>query len=90
MNCIVCKKECKPVFPFSGISITIGLCDEHNRQSGFRPGYRYEICKLAQKEYEKTHTRAEFINLVGKNYIRGEKDVVVTDTKRQTKRHKAY
>ena len=35
----------------------------------FNKGFDLYIKKLCQEEFEKTHTRAEFMALIGKNYL---------------------
>mgnify|MGYP006939861589 CR=1 FL=1 len=51
----------------------VGLChQEHNLSSKSVHRDRYMdlmLKKIYQREYEKTHTRQDFINLIGKNYL---------------------
>lgn len=35
----------------------------------FNKDFDLEVKQLCQREYEKTHTRAEFMALIGRNYI---------------------
>ena len=50
-----------------------GLCNKHHNIS--KNSVHNNRCmdlqlkKLYQEEYEKTHTRQDFINLIGKNYL---------------------
>ena len=46
--------------------------DEHNMSDNgihFNKEMDLKIKKLCQKKYEETHSREEFIKLIGKNYI---------------------
>lgn len=51
----------------------VGLCNEHHNMSNdsvhFNREMDLELKRIYQKEYEKTHTREEFIKLIGRNYI---------------------
>lgn len=51
----------------------VGLCHAHHNMSNegvhFNIALDMALKKLYQEEYEKTHSRAEFIRLIGKNYI---------------------
>ena len=51
----------------------VGLCHEHHNMSINSVHYNREmdlkLKKLYQKEYEKNHTREEFISLIGKSYL---------------------
>lgn len=51
---------------------TVRLCLEHHREGKTAAHTNAETMKLlqteAQKRFEETHTRAEFMRLIGKNY----------------------
>lgn len=51
----------------------VGLCNEHHNTSNnsvhMNRAMDLILKKEYQKEYEKTHTRAEFIKLIGKSYL---------------------
>ena len=51
----------------------VGLCNSHHNMSNdsvhFNKSKDLELKQLYQKEYEKTHTREDFIKLIGKNYL---------------------
>ena len=51
----------------------VGLCHEHHNYSNISVHLNIEmdleLKKLYQLEYEKEHTRKEFINLIGKSYL---------------------
>ena len=55
----------------------VGLCNRHHNMSNesvhFNHEMDLELKRLYQKEYEKTHSREEFIDLIGKNYLREDK-----------------
>lgn len=44
----------------------VPLCRQHHREITDNNGF--ELKKLCQKEYEKTHTREDFIFIIGKSY----------------------
>lgn len=51
----------------------VGLCHEHHNMS-FNCVHNnremdLELKRVYQKEYEKTHTREDFIKLIGKSYL---------------------
>ncbi len=52
------------------------LCAQHHNMSEF--GVHFDrsldlrLKKRCQKEFEKTHSRKEFINIIGENYILGD------------------
>lgn len=54
---------------------TVWLCAKHHNMSGFSVHFNkamdYYLKAECQAQYEKTHSRAEFMALIGKNY-RGE------------------
>ena len=49
------------------------LCMEHHRTGPNALHRNSEICRIlqreCQKEFEKTHTREEFIKIIGRNYL---------------------
>lgn len=51
----------------------VDLCFEHHNGSDkgvhFNPKLDLHIKQVFQKEYEKNHTRDEFIKLIGRNYL---------------------
>lgn len=51
----------------------VWLCAEHHNMSNNSVHFNREMSlilkKLYQKEYEKTHSREEFIKLIGRNYL---------------------
>ena len=52
----------------------VGLCNYHHNLGGkdcVHENIEMDLILKAafQKEYEKTHTRKEFINLIGRNYL---------------------
>ena len=55
---------------------TCSLCLAHHREGpeavhGKTRKYREYLCRIFQKEYERTHTREEFMELIGKDYLKG-------------------
>lgn len=54
----------------------VGLCAYHHEASNnsVHKNRKMDLIlkRRYQKEYEKTHTRSEFIKLIGENYITGE------------------
>ncbi|MDR0979475.1 MAG: hypothetical protein LBL91_06145 [Lachnospiraceae bacterium] len=50
-----------------------GLCNLHHNMSKdsvhFNREMDLQLKRLYQEEYEKTHSRQEFIRLIGKNFI---------------------
>jgi hypothetical protein len=54
-------------------AFTVYLCAEHHNLGNVCVHNNREmdlmIKRQCQKEYEKTHSRAEFIKLIGKNYL---------------------
>lgn len=58
----------------------VGLCTEHHNGSNngvhFNRELDIRLKKECQKAYEKTHTRAEFMALVGRSYLSDEDDAV--------------
>lgn len=52
---------------------TVDLCPYHHNMSDygvhFDKALDLELKELCQKEYEKNHTRKEWMNLIGKNYL---------------------
>lgn len=51
----------------------VGLCHEHHNMSNNSVHFNIEmdmlLKRLYQEEYEKTHTREEFVRLIGKSYL---------------------
>lgn len=51
----------------------VWLCGKHHNLSNdgvhFNPELDLMIKKAFQREYEKTHTREEFMSLIGRNYL---------------------
>lgn len=61
---------------------TCNLCMAHHREGpeavhGRTKKYREYLCRIFQEEYEKTHTREEFMELIGKDYLKGEQHAVL-------------
>ena len=52
-----------------GIGAIYGLVDKDTRSEIVQDYYDSNPEKAAQKKYEETHSRTEFINLIGKNYL---------------------
>ena len=52
---------------------TVYLCPDHHTMSAFSahrdPGLNKWLKQQCQRMYERTHSRAEFIALIGKNYL---------------------
>lgn len=53
--------------------LKVWLCLEHHTGSKISPHYSREVDlklkRIAQAKYEETHTREEFMQLFGKNYL---------------------
>lgn len=51
----------------------VGLCNEHHNTSNnsvhFNREMDLELKRLYQEEYERNHTRSEFMALIGKSYL---------------------
>ncbi len=51
---------------------TVDLCAEHHR-GHYSPHHSKQLDlalrRITQKEYEKTHTRKEFMDIIGQNYL---------------------
>lgn len=51
----------------------VGLCNYHHNMSNdgvhFDKAKDLELKQLYQKEYEKTHSREDFIKLIGRSYL---------------------
>lgn len=51
----------------------IGLCNEHHNMSNysvhFNKDLQLKVKRDMQKKYEETHTREEFMNIIGRNYL---------------------
>lgn len=51
----------------------VGLCNDHHNMSRNSVHFNHDIDlilkKKYQKEYEKTHSREEFIKLIGRSYL---------------------
>lgn len=49
------------------------LCPEHHRTGPAAVHKNAEVCRIlqreCQKEFEKTHSREEFIKIIGRNYL---------------------
>lgn len=56
----------------------VGLCSEHHNMSNRSVHHDRKmdmiLKKRYQREYEKTHTREEFIKLIGRNYLNENRD----------------
>lgn len=82
-NCYFCRKSAQCIhevyFGTANRKVSIkngfcvGLCNYHHNSSNNSVHYNremdLELKKLYQKEYEKNHTKEEFIKLIGKNYL---------------------
>ena len=80
---ICCVPDCKSTYHVSknevyegakrGISIKYGFvcpfCEKHHTQFHNDRNFALYYKKLFQKEFEKSHTRDEFINIIHRNYI---------------------
>ncbi len=63
--------------PLRGISekhgLTVWLCGRHHNMSNggvhFDRGLDLEVKRYGQRMYERSHSREEFIRLIGKNYL---------------------
>ena len=53
--------------------LKVYLCPDHHRNGQQavhnNPEIREMLCRTAQQEYEKTHTREEWMRIFGKNYL---------------------
>ena len=49
--------------------LTVWLCRECHSNLHDKGKYDRELEEMAQKEFEKTHSRAEFLRVFGKNYL---------------------
>lgn len=76
-KCYICGKEVVDVHEvYSGTNrqmsmkngFCIPLCRTHHRIAQLDKETNLYLKKLFQKKYEETHTREEFIKLVGRNY----------------------
>lgn len=51
----------------------VGLCNEHHNMGNdsvhFNKAKDLHLKQLYQKKYEETHSREEFIKLIGRNYL---------------------
>lgn len=47
----------------------IYVCPEHHRSIHDHPKEYLWIKKITQKEYERDHTREEFLRIIGRNYL---------------------
>ena len=79
-NCYICKKQGLDI-PKDDLHEIYGGC---NRKRSMLNGFVVPLCrkhhednqilaylkKLMQKEFEKNHTREEFINIIGKNFLK--------------------
>ena len=81
-RCFVCGNFCvhkHHIFGGANRSIsekngfTVYLCPIHHNMSDygvhFNKALDLQLKQLCQKEYEKTHTREEFMKLIGKNFL---------------------
>lgn len=54
----------------------VDLCHEHHRNAPYAVhncrATREKLCRIIQLKFEETHTRAEWMELAGKNYLAGE------------------
>lgn len=52
---------------------TTRLCQEHHRNGPAAVHTNAEVCRIlqreCQKEFEKAHSREEFVRIIGKNYL---------------------
>ena len=53
--------------------LTVMLCRSHHYEVHHDNTSRRGLCVIAQREYEKTHTRAEWMDRYGRNYLEEEK-----------------
>ena len=79
-ECYVCKRPNADLHHIFGgrnrqtsdrLGLTVYLCREHHREVHDHPNHGLDmiIKRQGQREFEKTHTRHEFINTFGKSYI---------------------
>lgn len=79
-ECYVCRRPASDLHHIFGgrnrqtsdrLGLTVHLCREHHREVHDNPNHGLDaiLKKEAQAEFEKTHTREEFIRVFGKSYI---------------------
>ena len=77
-DCIICKSPFVDIHEIYGggnrkVSMTNGfcvpLCREHHKVATENYSANVFLKIKCQKEFEKTHTREEFISLIGRNYL---------------------
>ena len=79
-ECYVCKRPNADLHHIFGgrnrqtsdrLGLTVYLCREHHREVHDHTNHGLDmiIKRQGQREFEKTHTRQEFINTFGKSYI---------------------
>lgn len=49
--------------------LTVRLCSEHHYEVHHNAASRHRLCAIAQREYERTHTREEWMSRYKKNYL---------------------
>ena len=77
-HCYICGKPFVDIHEIYGganrqVSMKNGfcipLCREHHREITDKPSMALSLKQECQKEYEKTHTRTDFIELIKRNYL---------------------
>ena len=80
-HCIICKQSPVDIHEiYSGCNrrvsmenkFCVPLCRHHHILATIDKKLNNELKEMCQAEFEKTHTREEFIKLIGKNYIMGD------------------
>ena len=77
-HCLICKSPFVDIHEIYGGSnrkvsmkngFTVPLCREHHRTATIDSFASTFLKVKCQKEFEKEHTREEFISLIGRNYL---------------------
>ena len=77
-HCIICKQSPVDIHEIYGGSnrkvsmqnnFCVPLCREHHRLATLNNSFSLQLKQLCQRKYEKTHTRQEWLKLIGKNYL---------------------
>lgn len=77
-HCFICKKLGVDIHEIYGgrnrkVSMKNGLCvplcREHHYVVTINAEESLKLKKMCQEEFEKTHTRNDWFNLIGKNYL---------------------
>ena len=77
-HCAICKQSPVDIHEIYGgrnrkvsmqNAFCIPLCREHHRIATINNSFSLQLKQLCQREYEKEHSRDEFLKLIGKNYL---------------------